>query len=121
MPMEYLADGGTISTRETERTEDNAAGMVEETLPMDYSIKARYGTEGGIKICLEQTKESGNETRMERRSADINKDKVDESVETVSNDKHDVAHIHKKEEARYFMKYICDIFTTKCICSADQY
>ena len=99
MSMEYLADNGTISTHETERTGDSARGMVDETLPMDYSIKTRKVNEVGIRMCLERTKESGFEKWVEKKNADIDKDKADENAETFADETHDVAHVHKKEEA----------------------
>ena len=97
--MEYSADNGTISADETGRTGDNASGMVDETLPMDYSIKARKGNEIGISMCLERTKESRIEKLVERKNANINKDNADESAETFTHETHNVAYIHEKEEA----------------------
>ena len=94
--MEYLAGN---ATQETERGGDNANGAVDETLPMDYSIKARKGKEVGIRMCLEQTKGARIEKRMESKNADINRDTADESVETFTDETHDVAYINKKEEA----------------------
>ena len=97
--MEYLAYNGKPSTHGTGRTGDNASGMVDETLPMDYSIKARKGNQIGISMCLERTKESRIEKLVERKNTNINKDKADESAETFTDETHNVPYIHKKEEA----------------------
>ena len=48
---------------------DENADQEEEAIPMDYSIKTRKASDGGIKLLLERTKETEKETNLAKENA----------------------------------------------------